>query len=194
MAPRPRLLAAPSARFHSRDNRASSPGGKARRACRSSQALDQEGAELAEPLERSHRNAARYRALRTAASRCSQEPARRRDAPLRRPTRLAQWWSRGCEHAIREPPVAFAQPRDSAGGSRRRNELRPPARHGAPAIQARAKSRQGKGRTWPSSMEQRTRTFSLPPTASPPATTTSMEVTGTIRGLGTKSVAALTVC
>jgi hypothetical protein len=43
-------------------------------------------------------------------------------------------------------------------------------------------------------MEQRTRTFSLPPTASPPATTTSMEVTGTIRGLGTKSVAALTVC
>jgi|RhiMethySRZTD1v2_1073278.scaffolds.fasta_scaffold2372077_2 hypothetical protein len=49
--------------IHSRDNRASSPGDKARRA------YPRECAEWVEPRERSYRNAARYRALGIATSR-----------------------------------------------------------------------------------------------------------------------------
>ena len=94
-----------------------------------------------------------------------------------------RWRSPRCEHATREPP-ALSQHQRTACGSRRQNEpaARLRRRKTRAVIQApRAKLRQGKGRTMASSMDRRTRAFSMPATGSPPATITSTEVMGTTR-------------
>ena len=101
------------------------------------------------------------------------------DAPSRRPTQLAQW-----RHVLvtRNARTAgtFAQPRDSGGDSHRRNRAptgSTAARAGHPGgAESLDQERAG---PWPTSLERRARTFSMPTTASHPATTRSMRVMDT---------------
>ena len=83
-------------------------------------------------------------------------------------------------HAKREPPEPFAQLKGGGGCGHRRN--RAPTGSTAARAKARAESLdQERAAEWPTSMERRARTFSMPPTASPRAATTSMAATGPTR-------------